>query len=326
MDEKLYELRTYQHVHSLDVRCVTSFGIKNGFVTGSRDKLAKLFVENETTKQFDLEQVYKDAKHYIASLFVLVNQQNESTIYVGSNDGLIYVYSADSCDLRTKLTGHEQTVCSLNGDHQSQRLISGSWDKSARIWSSDIEIAELTGHEAAVWATCFVNDQIALTGSADKTIKLWQLDTKKCIRTIQAHTDCVRDIKLVGKNQFLSCSNDATVKRWNLDGSLIEQYDGHENYIYSISLIINDESNLKFATCSEDKTLRVWHNGKNQQSIRLPAQTLWSVCTTLNNDLVVGCSNGNVYIYTQDERFYAPEAIQNQIKKRSLKLVYKCLN
>lgn len=45
MDEKLYELRTYQHVHSSDVRCVTNLSTKNAFVTGSRDKTAKLFIE-----------------------------------------------------------------------------------------------------------------------------------------------------------------------------------------------------------------------------------------------------------------------------------------
>lgn len=45
MDDKPYELRTYQHVHSLDVRCVASLPLVNGFVTGSRDKMTKLFTE-----------------------------------------------------------------------------------------------------------------------------------------------------------------------------------------------------------------------------------------------------------------------------------------
>lgn len=258
--------------------------------------------------------MYKDAKHYIASLYILINEQNESIVYVGSNDGTIYVYRTDSCELKSKLNGHELTVCSINGHQQSQKIITGSWDKTAKVWLSDIEICKLDGHQAAVWATCFVSDQIVLTGSADKTVKIWRLDTKKCIRTIDAHTDCVRDLKMINQSQFLSCSNDATIKRWNLDGVLIEQYDGHENYIYSICVIISDENNLKFATTSEDKTLRIWQNGKNRQSIRLPAQTLWSVCRTMSNELVVGCSNGNIYIYTQDERLYAPEAVQNQIK------------
>lgn len=233
---------------------------------------------------------------------------------MGSNDGIIYVYHSDSSALKTKLIGHNLTVCSINSDRKTQKIITGSWDKTARIWLSDFESAKLEGHEAAVWATCFVNEQTVLTGSADKTIKLWNIDTKECIRTINAHSDCVRDLKLVGSNQFLSCSNDATIKRWNLDGNLIETYDGHTNYIYSISLIVNDENNLKFATCSEDKTLRIWQKGKNHQSIRLPAQTLWSVCKLANGDLVVGCSNGIVYIYTQNETLYAPKVIQDEIK------------
>ena len=272
-------------------------------------------MNSESSKQFELGQVYKDASHYIASLCVLVNDQNETSIYVGSNDGTIYVYSSSSSELRTKLTGHESTVCSIQAHRESQKLLTGSWDKTTRVWLGDVESAKLVGHEAAVWATCFVNESTALTGSADKTIKMWNLDTGELMKSIDAHSDCVRDVKLVGKSQFLSCSNDATIKRWSLEGSLLETYDGHSNYIYSISLIRNDENKLKFATCSEDKTLRIWQTGESIQSIRVPAQTLWSVCTLANGDLLVGCSNGNVYVYTQDERLYAPAALQEEIKE-----------
>lgn len=45
MEDQPFELRTYQHVHGMDVRCVASLPNRNAFVTGSRDKLAKLFVE-----------------------------------------------------------------------------------------------------------------------------------------------------------------------------------------------------------------------------------------------------------------------------------------
>lgn len=270
---------------------------------------------SDGNKSFELDQVYKDATHYIASLCVLVNDQNEPSIFVGSNDGNVYCYSASSPELRTKLTGHESTVCSVNGHSASQKLITGSWDQTARIWSGGVESAKLVGHDAAVWATCLVDESTALTGSADKTIKIWNIDTCEITKSFEAHSDCVRDLKLVGKTQFLSCSNDATVKRWALDGSLLETYDGHSNYIYSISLIVNDESKLKFATCSEDKTLRIWQAGSSTQSIRVPAQTLWSVCTLANGDLLVGCSNGNIYVYTQDERLHAPPAIQKEIEE-----------
>lgn len=252
---------------------------------------------------------------------------------MGSNDGNIYLYDPDSSRLINKLSGHESTVCSINGlptvDEYGRKdylkLISGSWDNTIRVWwptreqFSNFESFKLTGHTAAVWTVCFVNQVKILTGSADKTVKIWNLETKQCIKTIDAHSDCVRDLKSLDENQFLSCSNDATIKRWNLDGQLLQQYDGHSNYIYSISLISNDENKLEFATCSEDKTLIIWKNGKNHQSIRIPSTTLWSVCKLKNNDLVVGCSNGNVYVYTRDPQLHAPESMRNEIKEEVAK-------
>lgn len=47
------------------------------------------------------------------------------------------------------------------------------------------------------------------------------------------HTDCVRDLARLSFDDFLSCSNDATVKRWNIDpGECLETFYGHPSYIY----------------------------------------------------------------------------------------------
>lgn len=45
MNDQLYELRTYEHVHSGDVRYVASLPDREAFITGSRDKTSKLFIE-----------------------------------------------------------------------------------------------------------------------------------------------------------------------------------------------------------------------------------------------------------------------------------------
>jgi len=50
---------------------------------------------------------------------------------------------------------------------------------------------------------------------------------------ISGHTDCVRDLAKLSMEEFLSCSNDATVKRWNVDpGECLETFYGHPSYIY----------------------------------------------------------------------------------------------
>jgi WD40 repeat protein len=44
----------------------------------------------------------------------------------------------------------------------------------AKVWTNDTVAATLAGHEAAVWSVAVTPDSLVLTGSADRTIKMWQ--------------------------------------------------------------------------------------------------------------------------------------------------------
>lgn len=51
--------------------------------------------------------------------------------------------------------------------------------------------------------------------------------------TAPGHEDCVRSIGVVSESEFLSCSNDATVRRWAVtSGDCLAVYFGHTNYVY----------------------------------------------------------------------------------------------
>jgi len=124
------------------------------------------------------------------------------------------------------------TVCSIVATSDSL-LVSGSWDQTAKVWSEQENVATLTGHAAAVWAVASIPgpEHRVLTGSADKEIRLWVNNTTKTI--FRGHTDCVRALAVVNQNQFLSGSNDATIRLWNVDlGETINTFYGHSNYIY----------------------------------------------------------------------------------------------
>ncbi|XP_023345086.1 phospholipase A-2-activating protein [Eurytemora carolleeae] len=94
----------------------------------------------------------------------------------------------------------------------------------------------LTGHDMAVWCVgSLPGVGIMITGSADRTLRIWK--TGKCQGILKGHTDAVRGICIISPDAFLSCSNDATIRRWSVAGECTGTYYGHENYIYSISLI-----------------------------------------------------------------------------------------
>lgn len=68
------------------------------------------------------------------------------------------------------------------------------------------------------------------------------------------HDDCVRGLAVLNATDFLSCANDATVKRWSTAGVCIQTFYGHTNYVYSIASIPGSED---FVTTSEDRSLKV---------------------------------------------------------------------
>ena len=116
-------------------------------------------------------------------------------------------------------------------------IMSGSWDKTARIWQFDgSTVLTLTGHTAAIWAvevlkcSASPSEIITLTGSADKTIKMWLGDSP--LQLYKGHTDCVRALAVVDANRFLSAANDATIKLWVTGGECLSTFYGHTNYIY----------------------------------------------------------------------------------------------
>lgn len=77
---------------------------------------------------------------------------------------------------------------------------------------------------------------------------------KLCLPFCKGHTDCVRDLAVLSKVDFLSCSNDATIRRWLTAGECIHVYYGHTNFIYSMAVLPNGED---FVSAGEDRAIKV---------------------------------------------------------------------
>src|SRR5439155_24116004 len=91
---------------------------------------------------------------------------------------VIEVRDLSSSQMLTALTGHEAAITTLAFNSDGTRLISGSLDKTARVWNlaDGREIARFTGHTQAVTAVAFrPGAEQALSGSADHSLKLWNI-------------------------------------------------------------------------------------------------------------------------------------------------------
>src|SRR2546430_6802012 len=78
-----------------------------------------------------------------------------------------------------------------------KRILSGSDDHSIRVWDANLskELVRLDGHTGGVWSVVTLHDNArALSGGFDKMLKLWELSSRSCLKTIECGTDGADDI------------------------------------------------------------------------------------------------------------------------------------
>ena len=171
------------------------------------------------------------------------------------------VIPSENISLVKTLTGHSSFVNYLVISHDGKTLVSGSADKTIKIWdlTTGKEIRTLTGHSSYVnYLVISPDGQTLVSGSADKTIKIWDLATGKEIRTLTGHSSYVNYliISLDGQT-LLSGSADKTIKIWNLaTGKEIRTLTGHTNSINCLA--ISSDGQTLFSG-SADKTIKIWN-------------------------------------------------------------------
>ncbi|CAG9808101.1 unnamed protein product [Chironomus riparius] len=292
-----FKLSTEVTGHTLDVRSVAY--ANNCIVSGSRDKTVRIFEKLSDGKSFKQTELLTTHTNYVSSVCII---NNGNWICTGSNDKTICLFNFGIVQPFAVLKSHTETVCCLSQGNEPKTLLSGSWDKTARIWSNldiDSSSIELTGHEATVWGVCSLKNGKYATGSADKNIFIWNNRGEKLV-VLKGHTDCVRALVGLEDGSLLSASNDATIRHWSDTYDCIREYHGHSNYIYSIAL--NPALGDLFVTGSEDNTIRLWSvkEGALGESLSLPVQSVWSVACMDNGDIISGSSDGIIRVFSKD--------------------------
>ncbi|KAK7487027.1 hypothetical protein BaRGS_00021697, partial [Batillaria attramentaria] len=92
-----------------------------------------------------------------------------------------------------------------------------------------------------------------VSGSHDKQLKVWDIRTCECIRTIRGHTDTVSAVKIKDHYVITGCG-DSAVRVFDLNtGKVALSFQGHSGSVDHIHII--DSLVVSAAT---DRTLRVW--------------------------------------------------------------------
>ncbi|CAG8975515.1 hypothetical protein HYALB_00012292 [Hymenoscyphus albidus] len=178
---------------------------------------------------------------------------------------------------------HDKDINAIDIDHTSQLFASASQDKTVKIWS--VEEGEvqgvLRGHRRGVWSVRFaprgtpniVGDSgpaagkgLILTGSGDKTVKIWSLSDYSCLRTFEGHTNSVLKVAWLnvpkaeerGRKHVhvVSAGGDGLVKVWDANtGEVACTLDNHEDRVWALT--VNPATNM-IVSGSGDSTITFW--------------------------------------------------------------------
>ena len=164
---------------------------------------------------------------------VAVSPDDSQLLTAGGDEAQIW-------DLRSGRGGmtfaRQGSVAAARFSPDSQRVITGSWDNTARIWNAATGVVELrlVGHSG------YVNDAIfspsgrqVLTASDDRTARTWDAKTGEPRRRFEGHQEGVRTaVFSPNEDRVLTASNDKTARIWDAaDRRAAPRIAGHDQAV-----------------------------------------------------------------------------------------------
>jgi WD40 repeat protein len=75
--------------------------------------------------------------------------------------------------------------------------------------------ATLDEHEAVITSMTLTSDNKLITASKDKTLKIWNLNSYLCIKTLEGHNNPVHSVLTLPNGIIISCTNQGEIKFWD---------------------------------------------------------------------------------------------------------------
>ncbi|CAN8095823.1 unnamed protein product [Discula destructiva] len=186
---------------------------------------------------------------------------------------------------------HDKDINALDVNPTGQLFASSSQDKTVKIWSvAEGEVQGiLRGHKRGVWTVRFApsntpvihsdkgaiaGKSLVLTGSGDKTVKIWSLSDYTCIRTFEGHSNSILKVAWLEQHaegdkskrvQFASAAGDGLVKVWDANSGETETtLDNHEDRVWALT--VHPKSNM-IVSGSADSTVTFWKDTSSETQI-----------------------------------------------------------
>ena len=111
----------------------------------------------------------------------------------------------------------------------------------------------------------FPDGRRVVSGSTDKTLKVWDVATGECVATLEGHSNSIYCVAIFSDGRrIISGSGDGNLKLWGVapvsvdlskPAKLRGKLNGHSGNVYCVAISPDGRRNV---SGSHDKTLKVW--------------------------------------------------------------------
>lgn len=145
-------------------------------------------------------------------------------------------------------------------------------------------VQTLKGHSS--WVTCVAiapDGDTLVSGSDDKTIKVWQLSTGKKLNTLAGHTGSIYKVAIAPDGETLvSSGRDKMIKVWQLStGKQTLSIDGHSGWVSALAISPDGEI---LVSGSGDNTIKVWQLSTGKELLTLSGHSGWVSALAISAD------------------------------------------
>ena len=181
--------------------------------------------------------------------------------YVVTAGRSVYLWDANTGQKLREFAGHTDIIQGVTFSGDGRRLLTTSWDGTARIWDVDTGKNLLVLQHASgtlVFGAAFSPDgRFVLTGGTDNTLHLWDAQTGAKLRDFVGHGAAISSIAFSADGRYaLSGSADATARLWDVaTGKELRRFVGHTAGIEAVAYSPDGRYVL---TGSDDGTAQIW--------------------------------------------------------------------
>ncbi|KAJ7383640.1 Methylosome protein 50 [Desmophyllum pertusum] len=174
----------HPHVDAIDIEEDGTLAVASSALTG-RTWNGSLWLFKDRAKAPDVH--YCSAGCTTESGTTDIKWIDSRRLVLGSDSGTVDIWclsgSFQSLENMATLTDHDNTVSSVSVDCIKSKIVSGSWDRSIKLWDIEHEkcIKSYKGHRDMVWSAVYsrTEQDLFVSVSQDGKVILWDARTPK---------------------------------------------------------------------------------------------------------------------------------------------------